>query len=151
MRKLLIGALLVITSFGVQAQDKIIEIPLSNIPSNEEIQMVDEVMGVKVQLQITPSQDTIVPKFAPHRPPMVRPFPPNVQHHNIGMRVPKPEQIIRKGDKVILIFDKNQYEKFRRWDLQRNKRRLEIRIESQKRVGQHSIKRDYLERNPNGR
>ena len=99
MRKLLIGALLVITSLGVQAQQ---------------------------------------PKFiSPHR--------------NIGMRVPKPEQIIRKGDKVILIFDKNQYEKFRRWDLQRNRRRLEIRIESQKRVGQHSIRRDYLERNPNGR
>ena len=146
MRKLLIGALLVITSFGVQAQDKIIEIPLSNIPSNEEVKLVDEINGVQIQLQFTPSQDTIVPKFAPHRP-----FPPNVQHHNIGMRVPKPEQIIRKGDKVILIFDKNQYEKFRRWDLQRNRRRLEIRIESQKRVGQHSIRRDYLERNPNGR
>ena len=146
MRKLLIGALLVITSFGVQAQDKIIEIPLSNIPSNEEVKLVDEINGVQIQLQFTPSQDTIVPKFAPHRP-----FPPNVQHHNIGMRVPKPQQIIRKGDKVILIFDKNQYEKFRRWDLQRNRRRLEIRIESQKRVGQHSIRRDYLERNPNGR
>ena len=146
MRKLLIGALLVITSFGVQAQDKIIEIPLSNIPSNEEVKLVDEINGVQIQLQFTPSQDTIISKFAPHRP-----FPPNVQHHNIGMRVPKPEQIIRKGNKVILIFDKNQYEKFRRWDLQRNKRRLEIRIESQKRVGQHSIRRDYLERNPNGR
>ena len=146
MRKLLIGALLVITSFGVQAQDKIIEIPLSNIPSNEEVKLVDEINGVQIQLQFTPSQDTIVPKFAPHRP-----LPPNVQHHNIGMRVPKPEQIIRKGNKVILIFDKNQYEKFRRWDLQRNRRRLEIRIESQKRVGQHSIRRDYLERNPNGR
>jgi hypothetical protein len=146
MRKLLIGALLVITSFGVQAQDKIIEIPLSNIPSNEEVKLVDEINGVQIQLQFTPSQDTIISKFAPHRP-----FPPNVQHHNIGMRVPKPEQIIRKGDKVILIFDKNQYEKFRRWDLQRNRRRLEIRIESQKRVGQHSIRRGYLERNPNGR
>ncbi len=99
MRKLLIGALLVITSFGVQAQIK-------------------------------------------------RPIP---KHHNIGMRVPKPEQIIRKGDKVILIFDKNQFDKFRRWDLQRNRRKPGIVIESQKRVGQHSIRRDYLERNPNGR
>ncbi len=151
MRKLLIGALLVITSFGVQAQDKIIEIPLSNIPSNEEIEMVDEVMGVKVQLQITPSQDTIVPKFAPHRQPMVRRIPPYVQQRSIGMRVPRPEQIIRKGDKVILIFDKNQYEKFRRWDLQRNRRRPGTVIGLQKRVEQPFIRRGYLERNPNGR
>ena len=151
MRKLLIGALLVITSFGVQAQDKIIEIPLSNIPSNEEVKLVDEINGVQIQLQFTPSQDTIVPKFAPHHPPMVRSLPPYSQHRNIGIRVPKPQQIIRKGDKVILIFDKNQFDKFRRWDLQRNRRKSGIVIESQKRVGQHSIRRDYLERNPNGR
>jgi hypothetical protein len=99
MRKLLIGALLVITSFGVQAQQ---------------------------------------PKFIP-------------KHHNIGMRVPKPEQIIRKGDKVILIFDKNQYEKFRRWDLQRNRRKPGTAIGLQKRVEQPFIRRGYLERNPNGR
>ena len=99
MRKLLIGALLVITSLGVQAQQ---------------------------------------PKFIP-------------PHRNIGMRVPKPEQIIRKGDKVILIFDRNQYEKFRRWDLQRNRRRPGTVIGLQKRVEQPFIRRGYLERNPNGR
>ena len=99
MRKLLIGALLVITSFGVHAQIK-------------------------------------------------RPIP---QHRNFGMRVPKPEQIIRKDDKVILIFDKNQYEKFRRWDLQRNRRRPGTVIGLQKRVEQPFIRRGYLERNPNGR
>lgn len=151
MRKLLIGALLVITSLGAQAQDKIIEIPLSNIPSNEEVEMVDEVAGVKVQLQITPSQDTIVPKFAPHRPPMVRRIPPYVQHRNIGIRVPRPEQIIRKGNKVILIFDRNQYEKFRRWDLQRNRRKPGTAIRLPKRVGHNSMQRDFLERNPNVR
>ena len=151
MRKLLIGALLVITSFGVQAQDKIIEIPLSNIPSNEEVKLVDEVNGVQIQLQFTPSQDTIVPKFAPHHQPMVRRIPPYVQQRSIGMRVPRPEQIIRKGDKVILIFDKNQYEKFRRWDLQRNRRRPGTVIGLQKRVEQPFIRRGYLERNPNGR
>jgi len=97
MRKLLIGALLVITSFGVHAQIK-------------------------------------------------RPIP---QHRNIGMRVPKPEQIIRKGDKVILIFDKNQYLKFRRWDLQRNRRRSGTVIGLQKRVGHNSTQRGFLGRNPN--
>jgi len=99
MRKLLISALLVITSFGVQAQ------PPKSIP--------------------------------PHR--------------NIGMRVPKPEQIIRKGNKVILIFDKNQYEKFRRWDLQRNRRKPGTAIRLPKRVEHNSMQRAYLERNPNGR
>ena len=99
MRKLLIGALLVITSFGVHAQIK-------------------------------------------------RPIP---QHRNIGMRVPKPEQIIRKDDKVILIFDKNQYLKFRRWDLQRNKRRHANVMILQKRVGQPFTRRDSLVRKPNGR
>jgi len=99
MRKLLIGALLVITSFGVQAQIK-------------------------------------------------RPIP---KHHNIGMRVPKPEQIIRKGDKVILIFDKNQFDKFRRWDLQKNRRKPGTAIRLPKRVEHNSMQRAYLERNPNGR
>ena len=99
MRKLLIGALLVITSFGVHAQIK-------------------------------------------------RPIP---QHRNIGMRVPKPEQIIRKGNKVILIFDRNQYEKFRRWDLQRNRRKPGTAIRLPKRVEHNSMQRAYLERNPNGR
>jgi len=98
MRKLLISALLVITSFGVQAQQ---------------------------------------PKFIP-------------PHRNIGIRVPKPEQIIRKGDKVILIFDKNQYEKFRRWDLQRNRRKPGSAIRLQKRVEHNSMQRGFLERNPNG-
>jgi hypothetical protein len=150
MRKLLIGALLMITSFGVQAQDKIIEIPLSNIPSNEEVKLVDEINGVQIQLQFTPSQDTIVPKFAPHRPPMVRPLPPYSQHRNIGMRVPKPQQIIRKGDKVILIFDKNQFDKFRRWDLQRNRRKPGTAIRLPKRVEHNSMQRGFLGRNPNG-
>ena len=99
MRKLLIGALLVITSFGVQAQ------PPKSIP--------------------------------PHR--------------NIGMRVPKPEQIIRKGNKVILIFDRNQYEKFRRWDLQRNRRKPGTVIGLPKRVEHNSMQKGFLERNPNGR
>jgi hypothetical protein len=99
MRKLLIGALLMIASFGVQAQN-------------------------------------------------VKPIP---QHRNIGMRVPKPEQVIHKGNKVILIFDKNQYLKFRRWDLHRNKRRHVNVIGLQKRVGQPFIGRDSLVRKPNGR
>jgi len=99
MRKLLIGALLMIASFGVQAQN-------------------------------------------------VKPIP---QHRNIGMRVPKPEQVIHKGNKVILIFDKNQYLKFRRWDLHRNKRRHANVMILQKRVGQAFTRRDSLVRKPNGR
>jgi hypothetical protein len=148
MKKLLIGALMVITSYGAHAQERIIEIPLSNIPTNEEVEMMDEVSGVKVELKVTPSVDTIPqhrvgpPHFGHPAPPMVRmPF------------LPKPQQIIDKGDKVILIFTKSdwaKYQRIKRWHYQRNKRRLETEIGWQRNPAHNSMQRDYMERNPKG-
>ena len=147
MKKLLIGALMVITSYGAQSQERIIEIPLSNIPTNEEVEMMDEVSGVKVELKVTPSVDTIPqhrvgpPHFGHPAPPMVRmPF------------LPKPQQIIDKGDKVILIFTKSdwaKYQRIKRWHYQRNKRKHVPVIGLQKRVENNSMQRDYLGKKPN--
>lgn len=147
MKKLLIGALMVITSYAAQAQERIIEIPLSNIPTNEEVEMMDEVSGVKVELKVTPSVDTIPqhrvgpPHFGHPAPPMVRmPF------------LPKPQQIIDKGDKVILIFTKSdwiRYQKIKRWHYQKNRRKHVPAIGLQKRVENNSMQRDYLGKKPN--
>ena len=134
MKKILIGALMVITSYGAQSQN-LIDVDVEQTPTQFETEMVI---------------DTI----PQHRAPLfMNPLPPHARVHPPMMRgnFPKPEKIIRKGNKVILIFDRNEFEKFRRWDLLKNKRRLGIGIESPKRVGQPFIRRDYLERNPNGR
>lgn len=146
MKKLLIGALMVITSYGAQAQERIIEIPLSNIPTNEEVEMMDEVSGVKVELKVTPSVDTIPqhrvgpPHFGHPAPPMVRmPF------------LPKPQQIIDKGNTVILIFTKTdwiKYQRIKRWHYQKNRRKHVPAIGLQRSPAHNSIRRDYLERNP---
>ena len=149
MKKLLIGALMVITSYGAQAQERIIEIPLSNIPTNEEVEMMDEVSGVKVELKVTPSVDTI-PQHRVRPPHFGHPAPPMVRMPLL----PKPQQIIRKGDKVILIFTKSdwaRYENIKRWHLQRNRRKHVPAIGLQKRVEHNSIRKDYLEKNPNYR
>ena len=137
MKKILIGALMVITSYGAQSQDNLIDVEVSQTPTTEEYQMIQQV------------EDTV-----PHYrvgPPHFGHFPPNARIHSPMMinALPRPEKVIRKGNKVILIFDRNEFENFRRWDLLRKKRVLEIGKEWQKRVGHNSIRRDYLERNPN--
>jgi hypothetical protein len=147
MKKLLIGALMVITSYGAQAQERIIEIPLSNIPTNEEVEMMDEVSGVKVELKVTPSVDTI-PQHRVGPPHFGHPVPPMVRMPLL----PKPEQIIRKGNKVILIFTKSDWEKYeriKRWHYLRNKRNHAPVIGLQKRVENNSMQRDYLGKKPN--
>lgn len=138
---------MVITSYGAQAQERIIEIPLSNIPTNEEVEMMDEVSGVKVELKITPSVDTI-PQHRVGPPHFGHPVPPMVRMPLL----PKPEQIIRKGNKVILIFTKSDWEKYeriKRWHYLRNRRQLEIGKEWPKRPEHNSMQRDYMERKPN--
>ena len=133
MKQILIGALMVITSYGAQSQnlwkapilpEEHIEVSVSDTPTTEEYHLIEQI------------QDTFPNHFRIH-PPM--------------MMMPKPEKVIRKGNKVILIFDKNEFDKFRRWDLLKKKRALEIRKEWQKRVEHNSIRKDYLEKNPNYR
>ena len=140
---------MVITSYGAQAQERIIEVPLSTIPTNKEVEMVDEVNDVKVTLLVTPSVDTI---------PQHRVGPPHFGHPTPPMArmplLPKPQQIIRKGDKVILIFTKSdwaRYENIKRWHYLRSRRKHVTEIGLQKRVENNSIRRDYLEKNRNYR
>ena len=132
MKQILIGALMMITSYGAQSQN-LIDVDVEQTPTQYETQMIEMV------------QDT-TPKF--HHP-----LPPHARIHPPMMRgtFPKPEKIIRKGSKVILIFDRKEFDKFRRWDLLRNKRKLGTGTEWPKRVEHNSMQRGYLERNPNGR
>ena len=143
MKKILISALMVITSYGAQSQnlwkapvlpEEHIEVSISEKPTEDEIKMSEEVLDTIPQHRVGP------PHFG-HPIPHGRIQPPM-------MMLPKPESIIRKGDKVILIFNKNEFDKFRKWHLLKNKRKLETEIGWQKRVGQHSTRRVYLERNP---
>ena len=134
MKKILIGALMVITSYGAQSQDNLIEMDVQSTPTIEEVQMSEEVLDTIPQKRVGP------PHFGHPAPPMVR-MP----------LLPKPQQIIDKGDKVILIFTKSdwaKYQRIKRWHYLRNKRRLETETGLQRSPARNSIRRDYLERNP---
>ena len=143
MKKILISALMVITSYGAQSQnlwkapvlsEEHIEVSVSEKPTEDEIKMSQEVLDTIPQHRVGP------PHFGHPASPMAR-MP----------LLPKPQQIIRKGDKVILIFTKSdwaRYENIKRWHYLRNRRKLETEIGLQKRVRQHSTRRVYLERNP---
>ena len=136
MKKLLIGALMMITSYGAQSQDNLIDVDVQSTPTIEEVQMSEEVLDTIPQKRVGP------PHFGHPTPPMVRmPF------------LPKPQQIIDKGDKVILIFTKSdwiRYQKIKRWHYQKNRRKHVPAIGLQRSPEHNSIRRDYLERNPKG-
>ena len=125
---------MVITSYGAQAQNNLIDMDVQSTPTIEEVQMSEEVIDTIPQRRVGP------PHFG-------HPLPPNVRQHGPMMMVPKPESIIRKGDKVILIFDKNDFDKFRKWHLLRNRRKHVTEIGWQKRVENNSMPKDYLEKN----
>lgn len=133
MKQILLGALMLITAYGAQSQTNLIDVEVSQNPTIEETQMVENIT------------DT-TPK---HHPPLFAPLPPHARIQPPMMRgnFPKPEKIIRKGDKVIFIFDKKDFEKFRRWDLLQNKRRLETEREWGKKLENNSIPKDYMEKN----
>lgn len=144
MKKILIGALMVITSYGAQSQnlwkapllpEEHIEVSVSEKPTEDEIKMSEEVLDTIPQHRVGP------PHFGHPASPMVR-MP----------LLPKPQQIIDKGDKVILIFTKSdwaKYERIKRWHYLRNRRQLEIGKEWPKRPEHNSMQRDYMERKPN--
>ena len=133
MKKILIGALMVITSYGAQSQDNLIDVDVQSTPTIEEVQMSEEVIDTIPQRKVGP------PHFGHPAPPMVRmPF------------LPKPERIIERGNKVILIYTKAdwaKYQRIKRWHYQRNRRKLETEIGWQKRVENNSMPKDYLEKN----
>ena len=126
---------MVITSYGAQSQDNLIDMDVQSTPTIEEVQMSEEVLDTIPQKRIGP------PHFGHPAPPMVRmPF------------LPKPERIVERGNKVILIYTKAdwaKYQRIKRWHLQRNKRRLETEIGWGKRPEHNSMQRDYMERKPN--
>lgn len=135
MKKLLIGALMVITSYRAQSQDNLIDVDVQSTPTIEEVQMSEDVLDTIPQKRVGP------PHFGHPAPPMVR-MP----------LLPKPEQIIRKGNKVILIFTKSDWEKYeriKRWHYLRNRRNHAPVIGLQKRVENNSMQRDYLGKKPN--
>ena len=136
MKKILIGALMVITSYGAQSQDNLIDMDVQSTPTIEEVQMSEEVLDTIPQKRVGP------PHFGHPAPPMVRmPF------------LPKPERIVERGNKVILIYTKADWAKYqiiKRWHLQRNKRRLETEIGLQRKPALDSIRRDYMEKNLRG-
>ena len=136
MKKILIGALMVITSYGAQSQDNLIDMDVQSTPTIEEVQMSEEVIDTIPQRRVGP------PHFGHPAPPMVRmPF------------LPKPERIVERGNKVILIYTKAdwaKYQRIKRWHLQRNKRRLETEIGWQRKPALDSIRRDYMEKNLRG-
>jgi hypothetical protein len=95
--------------------------------------MSEEVIDTIPQRKVGP------PHFGHPAPPMVR-MP----------LLPKPERIIERGNKVILIFTKAdwaKYQRIKRWHYQRNRRKLETEIGWQKRVENNSMPKDYLEKN----
>jgi hypothetical protein len=98
--------------------------------------MSEEVIDTIPQRKVGP------PHFGHPAPPMVRmPF------------LPKPERIVERGNKVILIFTKSdwaKYQRIKKWHYQRNKRRLETEIGWQRKPALDSIRRDYMEKNPRG-
>ena len=135
MKKILISALMVITSYAAQSQDNLIDVDVQSTPTIEEVQMSEEVLDTIPQKRVGP------PHFGHPAPPMVRmPF------------LPKPERIVERGNKVILIYTKAdwaKYQRIKRWHYQRNKRRLETEIGWGKRPEHNSMQRDYMERKPN--
>ena len=127
---------MVITSYGAQSQDNLIDMDVQSTPTIDEVQMSEEVLDTIPQKRVGP------PHFGHPAPPMVRmPF------------LPKPERIVERGNKVILIYTKADWAKYqiiKRWHLQRNKRRLETEIGLQRKPALDSIRRDYMEKNLRG-
>ena len=136
MKKILIGALMVITSYGAQSQDNLIDVDVQSTPTIEEVQMSEEVLDTIPQKRVGP------PHFGHPAPPMVRmPF------------LPKPERIVERGNKVILIYTKAdwaKYQRIKRWHYQRNKRKHVPAIGLQRNPALDSIRRDYMEKNLRG-
>ncbi len=124
---------MMITSYGAQAQNNLIDMDVQSTPTIEEVQMSEEVVDTIPQRRVGP------PHFGHPAPPMVR-MP----------LLPKPQRIIRKGDEVILIFTKSdwaRYENIKRWHYLRNRRKHVTEIGWQKRVENNSMPKDYLEKN----
>ena len=99
MKTLLISALMMITSYGVQAQtmekeyyNHQIELQLNG----DSLQTI-EGDGMKVELKITPSIE--------------QPDPKKIQPFEWRM-FPKPESIVKKRNKVIVVFDRKQWDAF---------------------------------------
>ena len=124
---------MMITSYGAQAQNNLIDMDVQSTPTIEEVQMSEEVVDTIPQRRVGP------PHFGHPAPPMVR----------MPLQ-PKPQRIIRKGDEVILIFTKSdwaRYENIKRWHYLRNRRKHVTEIGWQKRVENNSMPKDYLEKN----
>lgn len=98
MKKLLIVALMAITSYGVQAQtmekeyyNHQIELQLNG----DSLQTI-EGDGMKVELKITPSIE--------------QPDPKQIQQHEWRM-FPKPISVKKTHNKVIVVFDRKEWER----------------------------------------
>jgi len=117
MKKIILSALMLITIYGAHAQH-IIEVPLSQIPTNQEVQLSDEISGIQIQLEITPTtaKDTLFPPQRPiNHPPMMR------------GNFPKPIEIKKTGNRVIMIFDRKEWERVRYMQIKRWQRVDEVR------------------------
>lgn len=102
MKAILITILMAITAYGVEAQDKLIDVDLSIAPTQEEVLMSEEVLDT-VPVLYNQFRDYV--EFRQQHPrPEHRPMPLNY--------LPRPKEVIKRGDKVMVVYDRKEWERF---------------------------------------
>ena len=101
MKAILLTVLMAITSYGAGAQDKLIDVDLSIAPTQEEILMSEEVSDT-VPVLYNQFRDYV--EFQQHPRPEHRPMPLNY--------LPRPKEVIKRGDKVMVVYDRKEWERF---------------------------------------
>jgi len=102
MKAILLTVLMAITSYGAGAQDKLIDVDLSIAPTQEEILMSEEVSDT-VPVLYNQFRDYV--EFQQQHPrPEHRPMPLNY--------LPRPKEVIKRGDKVMVVYDRREWERF---------------------------------------
>ena len=102
MKAIFITILMAITSYGVGAQDKLIDVDIATVPTQEEVIMSEEVLDT-VPVLYNQFRDYV--EFQQRQPVQGhRPMP-------FGY-LPRPKEVVKKGDRVIVVYDRKEWERF---------------------------------------
>lgn len=103
MKAILLTVLMAITSYGAGAQDKLIDVDLSIAPTQEELLMSEEVLDT-VPVLYNQFRDYVEFQQQHQRMPEHRPMPFSY--------LPRPKEVIKRGDKVMVVYDRKEWERF---------------------------------------
>ena len=102
MKTILITILMAITTYRVEAQDKVIDVDITTIPTQEEVLMSE---GISDTVPVLYNQFRDYVEFQQqHQRPEHHPMP-------FGY-LPRPKEVIKRGDRVVVVYDRKDWERF---------------------------------------